>query len=675
MEIYQLKVFLEVARHLSFTEAADALNLTQPAVSAKIKSLESELGTALFYRLGRKVKLTRVGQFLLEEGPQLIHLEARLIQKIEEIKQGKNAKLRIGCVSGISDSWLPKYMFEYRQRHPETQTQCLQLQSTEQLYRAIINSEVDVGISDISFSEFDEISATQVDTVQYSLIVASDHALAQKDWLSLRELRQEPWVLLAEGTPSRLVFDARLAELGLQISDFPNLETVDTLGLMRTYILQGHYLGFVSGFEFPVECQTCMKRVPLQEFALAANLFLVLPRRLSQAASELNEGRAHSRSTHTEPVQAFVELVQSLTQPRFGPTPDSAAQPEPRPTGAPQPVRWRSPSFLTRSAHARPDHLTINIGTQNGTIQTVTAGLIIQRLGLLEHFLPQTGRYSATQYQIQWRDFSSGAPIVEGLRFQKLDIGVLGDYPLLLSAIQPEAVSPLIGQTRLVSFIASNPDGSGNAVIVPQSSHLNSIEDLRGRVIAVPFSSSAHGMIMRSLHDVNLLQEVTLTSIKDLNINGVAPHQAVDGYAHFAPFAEIVRRRSKFRCLFDGNLNGLPAFHGVVVRESLAEDHPDIVTAYLKALLAAQYWYLTTPSAPALVSQWIRLDPEIVTGIIGGSGEQPGLYFSETQIRPDWIHEHVSQLKHVSGNEYLSQINLTNWIQTDFLQQAHASLR
>ena len=75
MEIYQLKVFLEVARCLSFTEAADRLNLTQPAVSAKIKSLESNLGTDLFDRLGRKIELTAVGAYLLERGPQLIDLE------------------------------------------------------------------------------------------------------------------------------------------------------------------------------------------------------------------------------------------------------------------------------------------------------------------------------------------------------------------------------------------------------------------------------------------------------------------------------------------------------------------------------------------------------------------------------------------------------------------------
>ena len=96
MEVYQIRVFLEVARHLSFTEASDILNLTQPAVSAKIKSLETELGTPLFHRLGRKIQLTDVGEFLLENGPKLIDLENDLLQEIEHIKKGKSGILKIG---------------------------------------------------------------------------------------------------------------------------------------------------------------------------------------------------------------------------------------------------------------------------------------------------------------------------------------------------------------------------------------------------------------------------------------------------------------------------------------------------------------------------------------------------------------------------------------------------
>ncbi|MEL6880929.1 MAG: LysR family transcriptional regulator, partial [Cyanobacteria bacterium J06607_10] len=123
MEIYQLKVFLEVARQLSFTEAANALNLTQPAVSAKIKSLEASLGTDLFERLGRKIELTDVGQYLQEVGPGLIALESRLVQGVEEIKYGKSNQLKIGCTPNVADGWLPKFLFAYRQKYPDIDLQ------------------------------------------------------------------------------------------------------------------------------------------------------------------------------------------------------------------------------------------------------------------------------------------------------------------------------------------------------------------------------------------------------------------------------------------------------------------------------------------------------------------------------------------------------------------------
>ncbi len=111
MEVYQIRVFLEVARHLSFTEASDVLNLTQPAVSAKIKSLEIEIGTPLFHRLGRKIQLTDVGKFLLDNGSKLIDIENDLLQEIEHIKKGKSGILKIGCTSEIANGWLPTKLF------------------------------------------------------------------------------------------------------------------------------------------------------------------------------------------------------------------------------------------------------------------------------------------------------------------------------------------------------------------------------------------------------------------------------------------------------------------------------------------------------------------------------------------------------------------------------------
>lgn len=692
MEIYQLKVFLEVARCLSFTEAADALNLTQPAVSAKIRSLETELGTSLFHRLGRRVELTRVGQYLLDKGVELLDLEARLVREIEEIKHGKLSTLKIGCMADTASHWLPSLLFRYRQQYPDVQTKCLAFDSADQLYRAITSGEVDLGISDLSFSGFDEILETIIDTIHYSLIVSASHVLAQQPWLSFKELQKQPWVLPPEDSPSRIILERRFEELGIRLSNFSKVEVVDSPNLIRTYLLEGHYLSFASDVEFQVEQRAnLLKRIPLEEFALGTPLFLLLPRRFSPCLEPLDQPCAY-RKLGMEPIQNFVQLVQEGIQ-SFGrsekrETPSVSHTPgNPSETAkaaawcshsgpCPKVARFQSPSVQRRSHNSHPTKtLTITIGTQNHTIQTVTAGLIVQRLGLLEHFLPRDGRYSSTQYQIQWWDYSSGAPIVEGLHAKQIDIGVLGDYPLLLSASHP--FGEALAETRLISFVASNPDGAGNDVIVPHRSLLNSFEDLKGRVIAVPFSSAAHGMMMRSLHRKHLLDDVKLTSINTFNPRALNKHTThVDGYAYFAPFHEIAKHKGGFRRLFEGDVDRLPTFHGVVVQQALADSHPEVVVAYLKALLAAQYWYTTTPLAPTLVSHWVNLEAAIVakTLCVHNKDYAEGIFFPETQIRLDWLREHLQQLTIIAGNEYLGQINLDRWVQSEFLEQAMATL-
>ncbi|MBF2026886.1 MAG: LysR family transcriptional regulator [Oscillatoriales cyanobacterium C42_A2020_001] len=677
MEVYQIKVFLEVARLLSFTEAADALNLTQPAVSAKIKSLESEIGTPLFYRLGRKIQLTEVGQFLYEEGPRLIEVENQLFQKIEELKKGKHGHLRVGCTPAIGNNWLPDILFRYRQSLPGIQTNCLIFDSAELLYRAITNNQVDVGFSELSFAEFAEIFSAPIDQIEYSLFAAKNHPLVQQGWLDLKQMEQEACVLLPPSAPSHLVFEQRLAELGSNLSAFEQIETVDTLSLMRTYMLQGDYLGFASNFDFQSDIDAGqLVKISLQEFALPGSVFLLLPRRLSQLVTATVSGR---RARTTNPIQKFLALLRSLhpfnlntEQPEIQISEYINEQNRCEHRGLPS-VRLRSPNLTTRSSSAhRPETITLRIGIQNSTIPTVTAGLVIQQLRLLEHFLPRDGRYSATQYQLQWCNFSTGAPIITGLHSGQLEIGVLGDYPLLLSALQPTDTAVPSHRTRLVSFVSTNPDGSCNAVIVPNESDLQTIADLRGRVIAVPFSSSAHGMVMRSLNSANLLSDVKIASLEQVDLTHLLNQslQPADGYAHFAPFHDIACSKGNFRYLDGSNIEKLPAFHGVVVSETLAEHYPEVVIAYLKALTGAQYWYANTPSALSLVSTWTALEADMIKQILTSSHQtnQAGRFFPQMKIQTDWIEQHITQLRQVPGNEKLSAINLNRWIQPEFLE-------
>ncbi len=670
MEVYQIRVFLEVARHLSFTEASDVLNLTQPAVSAKIKSLETELGTPLFHRLGRKIQLTDVGEFLLENGPKLIDLENDLLQEIEHIKKGKSGLIKIGCTSEIGNGWLPTKLFAYRQKYPNLQTQCNVFDSVELLYRSIINNEIDIGFSDINFADVAEIFSIAIASIRYSLFVSANHPLAQKKWLSLSDLKHHPWVLMNSEAPSRKVLESRLAEIGLSLGDFSDVETVDTSSLMRTYIIQGSYLGFASNFEFQLECQAGnLVAISLQEFALSGSIFLLTPKGINEI-DDLNDHKSSKSSrgaVDLTPTQKLVKLLQ-----------ENQHQQVDINNNANNAMHMRSPSFALRAANSnRPETLTLSIGIQNGTIPSVTAGLIIQRLQLLSNFLPKDGRYSGIQFQIEWQNFATGSPIVTGLDSGNLNIGILGDYPLLLSALpNPETAQY---NTRLVSFVSSNPDGSGNAFIVPHQSKVETIADLRGQNIAVPLRSSAHGMVMRSLQAANLLDQVELISLEHIQaIRGFNfPLHLADSYAHFAPFHDVACRCGKFRYLADGNLDILPSFYGVVVNHDLADRYPEVVIAYLQSLKAAQYWYDNTPSAPAQVAQWTRLDLDLVTEILNGSyhPEQTARFFSETVIRPDWLKLHIDHLSRIPDNEHLIKINLDHWIQPEFLKQTYNTSR
>ena len=673
MEIYQLKVFLEVARCLSFTEAADSLSLTQPAVSAKIKSLETALGTSLFQRLGRRIELTQVGEYLLEEGSQLVELEARLVAEIEDIKQGKFSSLTIGCMANVANHWLPGKLYDYRRLCPEIKTSCQQFNTSEALYRAIKSGEADLGLSDLDFSAFDEISTTAINTIYYGLAVSQSHRLAQQSWLSLKELTEQPWVLLPEGFPSRVILQKRLQELGLSLLDFAHVEIVDTPSLIRTYLLQGHYVTFASDLDFQMEQQAGLIRtVPLEEFALGTPLFMLMSKRLNRALCAADQQPFRGKQA-LEPIQQFMTLLQrsrsDTARPATTPLPISADH-------LPRGPRFQAPNFMVRPSSVKPSEtLRITIGTQNQTIQTITAGLIIQRLGLLEHFLPREGRYSGKQYQIDWSNYSSGAPIVAGLETKQIDIGILGDYPLLLSALSSS--SSTMANTRLISFVASSPDGTGNDIIVPRQSQLHCMEDLDGRKIAVPFGSAAHGMVMRSLHHRQLLQSVQLISIDNFNTQRLTKASSlVDGYAYFAPFHEIARHKGHFRRLLPENLDGLPTFHGVVIRDDFAEQYPEIAVAYLKALLAAQYWYTHHAIATDLVSRWVKMDAAIVTKTLKSTVSDPAdvIYHPETQLRADWLQAHIDHLGQIAGQEHLGNINLDRWMQPEFLEQAIASI-
>jgi NitT/TauT family transport system substrate-binding protein len=92
--------------------------------------------------------------------------------------------------------------------------------------------------------------------------------------------------------------------------------------------------------------------------------------------------------------------------------------------------------------------VTVGIGTQDTTTNTVTAGTIIRQLNLLEKYLPKDGKYANIKFQFEWNNFTSGPPVTNGMMANKLHIGMMGDYPLVVNGFtfqnNPESKAQLI---------------------------------------------------------------------------------------------------------------------------------------------------------------------------------------------------------------------------------------
>ncbi len=124
--------------------------------------------------------------------------------------------------------------------------------------------------------------------------------------------------------------------------------------------------------------------------------------------------------------------------------------------------------------------IEIGIGHQSMCTDTYSAGIVIKELKLLEKHLPHTGKYKDATYDIRWSDYSSGGPITNQMLANKLKIGVMGDYPLIVNGAKFQATNSL--RTLYVAGTGYNLKGSGNGIVVPVTSNIYSIDELKGKV-------------------------------------------------------------------------------------------------------------------------------------------------------------------------------------------------
>lgn len=273
---------------------------------------------------------------------------------------------------------------------------------------------------------------------------------------------------------------------------------------------------------------------------------------------------------------------------------------------------------------ALAERITIGIGHQSMVTNTVAGGIVLEKLGLIEKYLPTDGDYADAEYEIIFRDYDSGPPITNQMMAGNLEFGVMGDYPLIVNGANFQATGR--HETRFITVTGYNRQGTGNGIVVPVASDVHSLEELAGKRISTPVGSAAWGMTLKALRDAGLDGQIAIVDQSPpVGVANIAGNR-IDAHADFGPWSEVMEFRGTGRKIFDGSEAGVPTFHGIVVRKAFADRYPEVVEAVLQATLEAQQWIREDPMRAATqLSEWTGVAKEVLY-----------LYLSEGESAP-WM--------------------------------------
>lgn len=325
---------------------------------------------------------------------------------------------------------------------------------------------------------------------------------------------------------------------------------------------------------------------------------------------------------------------------------------------------------ISLAASAEAKTITIGIGHQSMCTDTYTAGIVIKELKLLEKRLPKDGKYAGATYDISWSDYSSGGPITNQMLANKLNIGVMGDYPLIVNGAKFQATQSL--RTLYVAGTGYNLKGSGNAIVVPVSSDIYSIDDLKGKAVSTPVGSAAWGMLLKAMQDNKIPtgQYQLKNQAPAVGAANIAASK-IDAHSDFCPWSEIMEFRGTGRKIYDGSETGVPYLHGVVVREDFAKEYPEVVEAFIAAVYDASEWIKSNPMrAVEMMEKWTGVEKEVLY-----------LYFSkgghltlDPTIKPEWVKalkfDHTVLVK----EQAIPPLNFDAWITDSYVKAAYKKL-
>ena len=266
----QLKVFETVARHLSFSRAAEELHLTQPAVSTQVKTLQGHVGLVLFEHLGKRVYLTPAGEELLRYSRAIIRQFDEAEEALTQFKGVTGGKLNVAVISA-GDYFFPRLLVEFARHHAGV-TLNLAVHNREKLLSEISSNLTDLAIMVRPPQDMDTVNEPFAPH-PYVIVAAPNHPYANRRKIPMSALKQERFVVREKGSDT---WNSMQESFGKHIADINIAMEIKSTETIKQAVIAGMGISFLSAHTISLELQAgSLIVLDVQGFPMMLNWYLV----------------------------------------------------------------------------------------------------------------------------------------------------------------------------------------------------------------------------------------------------------------------------------------------------------------------------------------------------------------------------------------------------------------
>jgi DNA-binding transcriptional LysR family regulator len=281
MDFDQLETFLEVARHFSFSRAAEKRFRTQPAISSQIRALEEEVGARLFDRSGGKVALTAAGKVFQQYAEQTIEARKGMIVTLAELERIPRGEIVVGANEGTCLHILPEVFAEFKKLYPNVAVQISRLERAK-ILESIIDNSVDFGVVSAPVDD-KRLTVVNIHRDELVIIAPPGHPLSRMKQAGIADAARFPLLLPKVGR-TRDALENLFHDHGIK----PRVSMeLDSSELLKRFVAADVGVGFIARSNVMEDVKAgLLAAVPLADASIRRDLALVFrkDKALSRAA-------------------------------------------------------------------------------------------------------------------------------------------------------------------------------------------------------------------------------------------------------------------------------------------------------------------------------------------------------------------------------------------------------